>query len=279
MNNRPLVTIVTPSLNQVEFIESTLRSVVTQSCQTLEYIIIDGGSTDGSLAVIKNYAEKYPTIIKWLSEKDKGQGDAIAKGFSMANGNILAWINSDDLYEPGAISTVVDYFTSHPDIGMIYGDAWIIDHRGQKLKKYAFTRDFDLWSLVHMWDSIVQPAVFFRRSVFEEVGGLDPTLNWCMDWDLWIRMAKVTKVAYLPHCLACSREYRDTKTHTGGTLRLAEIRHLMMKYSGNLYFPPRGYWIYYFDMMSRFLGDGFIGRVFKKMTVHMLIRILVGKPK
>ncbi len=277
MNGRPLVTIVTPTLNQVEFLESTLRSVVTQSYCSLEYIIIDGGSTDGSLEIIKSYAERYPCIT-WLSEKDAGQSDAITKGFGMANGTLLAWINSDDLYEPDAVYRIVDHFIKNPDIGMVYGDAWIIDNQGDRLKKYEFTRDFDVWSLVHIWDYIVQPAVFFRRATLENVGGVDPALNWCMDWDLWIRMARVTKTAYLPLCLACSREYRNTKTSTGGAQRLAEIRRLMMKYSENRYFPPRGYWIYYFDTISRSLEDGFISRVFKMMTVHPLIRFLVGKP-
>ena len=274
----PLLSIITPSYNQGEYIRETIASVVAQGCDNIEYIIVDNESKDNTVEIIKFYAEKY-AWIKWVSERDNNQGDALTKGFRMAKGSLLAWINSDDLYEPGAIAAVIDYFLKHPETGMVYGDAWIIDRRGDKLKKYEFTRDFDLWSLVHIWDYIVQPAVFFRRSLFEDVGGLDPTLNWCLDWDLWIRMAKVTTVAYLPRSLAASREYRETKTHTGGGQRLAEIRRLMIKHSGNGYFPPRGYWIYYFDTLSRSLGENFISRVFRKMTVHLLIRVLVGKPK
>lgn len=238
MKEWPLVSIITPSYNQGQFIEQTIQSVLGQNYPKLEYIVVDGGSTDCTLDILK----KYDGQLIWISEKDRGQADAINKGFRMAKGEIVAWLNSDDVYADGAIHKAVDYFLNHKDVALVYGDADIIDAEGRFFKKFEFSQPFDLWTLIHLHDYIVQPATFFKRDAISSIGYLDESLNWCMDWDLWIRLALRYEVSYIKSVLASSREYEITKTSTGGKKRLKEILSLMRKYSGEKY--PPGYFIY-----------------------------------
>ncbi len=238
MNSLPLISIITPSYNQGKFIRNTIESVLNQKYPYIEYIIIDGGSSDNTLEIIKEYGDK----IKWISEKDNGQSDAIHKGFSMAQGDIIGWLNSDDIYLERSIERVVNYFSSHPESGLVYGEGYLIDEFGKIKGKFLATQDFDEWALVHVWDYIMQPSAFFKRDVYFQVEGLDTSLNWCMDWDLWIRISKHYHVGYLNEFLACSREYEDTKTNTGGISRFFEIVKIMRKY-GQHYYPP-GFFLY-----------------------------------
>jgi glycosyltransferase involved in cell wall biosynthesis len=234
----PLVTIVTPSYNQGRFIEATITSVLNQGYPNLEYLVIDGGSTDNTLDILKQYDGK----LKWISEKDKGQSDAINKGFKLARGEIVAWLNSDDTYEPGAIQAAVDYFNKHDNVALVYGEGDIIDEFGLKVKRFDATQDFDLWTLIHVWDYIMQPATFFRRDALKQVNYLDENLHWCMDWDLWIKLALRYDVGFINQVFANSREYAETKTSTGGWKRFREIISLMRKY-GNKKYPP-GWFLY-----------------------------------
>ncbi len=237
MTTLPLVSVITPSYNQGKYIETTIKSVLNQNYPNLEYIIIDGGSTDGSLSIIKKYADK----LTYISERDGGQSNAINKGFRIAKGEIVAWLNSDDTYEPGAISEAVKYFDQH-DVALVYGEGDLINENGQKIKRFEATQSFDLWTLVNVWDYIMQPTTFFKRNALEKVGYLDEDLHWTMDWDLWIRLAKKYKVGYINKILANSREYAETKTSTGGWKRFKEIRTVLRKH-GEKRFPP-GYFIY-----------------------------------
>lgn len=225
---KPLVSIITPSYNQGRFISDTIESVLAQDYDYIEYIVIDGGSTDNTLDVL----EKYKNRLCYISEKDNGQSDAINKGFRMAKGEIVAWLNSDDVYEPGCISRIVSEFQKDSELGLLYGDGYIIDENNHKLKVFEYTQKFDLWKLVNFWDYIMQPTAFFRLSYLKKVNYLDVNLHYCMDWDLWIRLASVSKVKYINKLLACSREYEETKTSTGGDKRLKEIISLLQKYSG-----------------------------------------------
>lgn len=225
---KPLVSIITPSYNQGVFVRETIESVLSQDYENIEYIVVDGGSTDNSLDIIKEYEGK----LIYISEKDNGQSDAINKGFRMAHGEIVAWLNSDDVYEPNCITKAVDEFLKNPKLGLVYGDGYIIDDASKKLKVFEYTQEFDYWKLVNFWDYIMQPATFFKRETLESVGYLDVDLHYCMDWDLWIKLAAVSEVKYIPELLACSREYGDTKTSTGGDKRLKEIIGLLQKYSG-----------------------------------------------
>ncbi|HXG50606.1 MAG TPA: glycosyltransferase family 2 protein [candidate division Zixibacteria bacterium] len=211
MKSLPKISIITPSLNQGRFLEQTIRSVLDQQYSNLEYIIIDGGSTDETLAVLRRY-EKH---LIWVSEPDNGQTDAINKGFLRAHGDIVAWLCADDLYEKDTIRRVVEYFQHHTATGMVYGECLYIDAQGKVIGKYP-TTNFDIESLLSFC-FIPQPTVFLRRSVLDRVGILDPALQFAMDLDLWIRVALKEQIDFLPKVLARYRLHNGSKTVSWST--------------------------------------------------------------
>ena len=218
----PLVSIVTPSLNQGRFIEETVRSVLGQDYPRIEYLVVDGGSTDGTLDVLRRVGGN----LRWISEPDHGQGAAINKGFRLASGEILGWLNSDDTYEARAVSTAVEHLRQHPDHAMVYGDATHVDEQDAEIGPCAYVGPFDLDRLVHESDYIVQPAAFFRRSAFEAVGGLDESLHWGMDYDLWLKLGRRFPIEYLPRKLARYRQTGQNKTALGRFDRFEEIKRI-----------------------------------------------------
>ncbi|OGP75693.1 MAG: hypothetical protein A2V86_15445 [Deltaproteobacteria bacterium RBG_16_49_23] len=234
----PLVSIVTPSYNQGRFIEETIQSVLNQDYPNLEYIIVDGGSTDGTLDILKTYGGR----IRWISEPDSGQSEAVNKGFRMSRGEILGWLNSDDTYIPGAIRCAVEYLVGHPEVAMMYGDGYEVDGQGRRVRKFPTPEKFDLDRLMYRWNYIQQPAVFMRRDPLFEVTLLDPTLHWSMDYDLWIRIGRQYKIAYFPVPLANLRNYMTTKTASGGLPRLREIIKVIRRHGGRRY--PPAFFIY-----------------------------------
>lgn len=204
----PRVTIVTPSYNQVEFLEETICSVLDQDYPNLEYFIIDGGSTDGSVEVIKKYSHR---LSGWVSEKDDGQTDAINKGFSLATGDVFAWLNSDDTYHPGAIREAVAYLEAHPEAGMVYGDANLIDEESKVIGKFP-ARQTDYRRLMRGYVHIPQQASFFRGDLWRRVGPLDPTFYFAMDYDLWVRLSRLSRLDYVPRLWANFRLHGSAKS-------------------------------------------------------------------
>lgn len=187
----PRVSIVTPSYNQGEFIEETIRSVLLQGYPNLEYMLIDGGSTDGSVEIIRKYE---PWLAYWVSEPDRGQSHAINKGLQRSAGEILAWLNSDDTYVPGAVARAAGYLQDHPDVGLVYGDCHMVNQL-EGTRKTWLAKEFDLAALVLGRRGIPQPTVFWRREVSDTVGWLDEDLHYTMDLEYWIRVGRRFKIA------------------------------------------------------------------------------------
>ena len=188
----PLVTIVTPSFNQGRFIEETILSVLNQDYPNIEYLVIDGGSTDDTLNILR----KYDNRLTWVSEFDQGQSHAINKGLIMANGEILSWLNSDDTYEPGAVSSAVEYLNCNQEVMMVYGEGNLVDEQGNLITRFPTNKNFDLWSLLYQLDNIMQPSTFFRNVVIRELGFLDESIYWCMDFEYWLRIGSRFIVGY-----------------------------------------------------------------------------------
>lgn len=224
-----LVSIVTPSYNQVEFIEETIKSVVSQDYPLIEYIIMDGGSTDGSVEIIKKYAKKYP-FIKWFSEKDNGQSDAINKGLKLCNGDIVAFLNSDDTYYPYTIKKIVEYFANNKKIDIIYGEGEYIDKDGKEFERYntlPFSRD-----LLKYLCFICQPTLFMRREVRERVGWFNEKLHTCLDYEYWIRASRDYFFGYIPYKLATSRMHLKNGTIVLRSQVFKDVISTVRKYYG-----------------------------------------------
>lgn len=203
-----LVSIVTPSYNQARYLEETMRSVLEQDYPHIEYIVVDGGSTDGSRGTIEKYAER---LAWWVSEKDRGQTDAINKGFARASGEVLAWLNSDDTYQPGAIREAVEFLRQNPQVGLVYGDANYIDEHGRVIGRFPAAQT-DYRRLRQGYVHIPQQSAFFRADLWRKVGPLDDSFYFAMDYDLWVRLAREAPIVYLPRVWANFRLHSDAKT-------------------------------------------------------------------
>ena len=211
----PLVSIITPSFNQSRYLEATIQSVLSQDHPRIETIIVDGGSTDGSVDVIKKYSDR---LAWWVSEKDRGQTDAINKGFARATGDILAWINSDDTYEPGAVTAAVNYLQAHPEVGMVYADCNYINEDGRVIGKFPAAQT-DLQRLRTGYVHIPQQTMFFRADLWKKLGPLDPSFYFAMDYDLWTRIAAHAELKYL-----AGQTWANFRIHTSGKTIAADDR-------------------------------------------------------
>ncbi len=233
MSQLPLVTVVTPSFNQGHFIRATIESVLRQDYPHIEYIIMDGGSTDETAQIAGDYRGR----LTFISEPDRGQTHAINKGFLLGRGSVLAWLNSDDVLLEGAVSKAVQALEESPEAAAVYGEGYLIDRAGDVTGRFPATQPFDLWRLMHVSDYILQQSTFMRRSALEAIGYLDETLHYTMDWDLWIRLGFLHPLRYLPEYLGCLREYPEAKSFAGGKRRIREIGQLLRKHTG-LRWPP-----------------------------------------
>jgi glycosyltransferase involved in cell wall biosynthesis len=234
VNQHPLVSIVTPTYNMAGFLEETIQSVLSQDYPNIEYIVMDGGSTDGTLDILRRYEGR----LAWVSEKDEGQADAINKGFLRSHGEIFAYLNADDTYLPGAVSAAVRNFLAEPDVAVVYGEAYYTRQDGSIFRRYP-TDPFDVKRLNSLC-YICQPAAFVRSAVFREVGMLDPTLHLTLDYDLWLRIAKRHRMKKIDAYLATSRMHPANKTLSRREDSFREIIQITKRHCG--YVPLN--WLY-----------------------------------
>lgn len=222
----PKITVITPSYNQGLFIEDTIKSVLMQGYPNLEYLLIDGGSTDRTKEVITKYANSFAYFI---SEPDKGQANAINKGIKRANGDIICWLNSDDLLEKNALWKVGQYFLKNQPY-FLYGDGWRFYNNSFLPRRCCKVGLVDANTLSYI-DPIHQPSTFWSHKVIDEVGLLDENLNYALDWEFFIRISQKFELNYLPTFLSSYRIHKDHKTGTGGYERAREIISLVEKYA------------------------------------------------
>jgi len=221
----PKITIVTPSYNQGNYLEETIRSVLLQNYPNLEYIIIDGGSTDNTKNIIKKYEN---WITYWISEPDYGQSNAINKGMRQSTGQILNWINSDDIFLPKAFYYVARYLKSHPKVGMVYGDRYIIDLNSNIIDKVKY--HFFLKRQLYYKSGVAQETAFWRKDLFFKAGQVDEALKFVMDYELWWRFSKISVIRHLPVYLGAFRDHLDSKSNKIREKRNIEYRLVIRKH-------------------------------------------------
>jgi glycosyltransferase involved in cell wall biosynthesis len=225
------VSVVMPSYNHGRFIRAAIDSVLLQDYPCLDLLVMDGGSADGTLDILKSYGDR----ISFVSQKDRGQSHAINQGFARMGGDILCWLNSDDLLAPHALRHVVRAFEEHPEAGFVYGNGWTIDEEGGILGDSGVL-PFDLWKLIHQRNFIQQPSCFIRRPMLDEAGGIDESLHYVMDWEFWIRLGAF-KGLHIPEHLSLNRAYGQNKTQSGYFRRWHEIYEVVRRYT-DARWPP-----------------------------------------
>ena len=229
------VSIITPSFQQGKFIGRTLKSVVIQTGEVFEHVIFDGGSTDNTVKILK----QFKSSVKWFSKKDKGQSDAVNQGIRATKGEIIGWLNSDDIYYPKTVERVKNYFTENPEIDVVYGMADHIDIKDNTIESYPT----EPWNLERLKETcfICQPALFFRRRLVEKHGYLDESLKYCMDYQYWLRFGMAgVRFGYLREKLAGSRLYAANKTIGARVKVHREINDMLKKLFGKV--PDQ--WLY-----------------------------------
>ena len=243
----PLVSIVTPSFNMEGYLPRTIESVLSQDYPNIEYIVMDGGSTDRTLEILESYGDR----LQYFSEPDKGPSDAVHKGFQRARGDIFAWLGADDIYLPGAVRTGVEALMARPEIDVIYGEGYWIDEHDAVIRRYP-TLPFDAKDLE--WDCFIcQPASFFRASAYRRCG-LDPDVNMSFDYDLWIRMAKQgIRFQMIPQYLAGSRMHYGALTLNERETVFQASMGLLRRHYGYVPFP----WVFGYTAFRNDARDQF----------------------
>jgi glycosyltransferase involved in cell wall biosynthesis len=265
----PLVSVVTPSFNQGVFIEETIRSVEEQDYPRIEHIVVDGGSIDGTIDVLRRHPR-----TRWISEPDRGQADAVNKGFAMAKGEIFGWLNSDDLYLPGAISAAVKELLDS-GCGLVHGGWRRIDVNGDVINDVAAV-PFDLRQQLDYANLVAQPGALFTREAFEAVGGLDVSYRYAMDYELFLRMGARFEVRHVDRVLGAFRYHPESKTvaesegfidetYRAARRHGARIRSRMVL---DFYLPRRRPWLYRLLRGYRFIRSGDFAGLGARVTFH-----------
>jgi glycosyltransferase involved in cell wall biosynthesis len=227
----PKISVITPSLNQSSYIEETIQSILDQGYPNLEYLIIDGGSTDDTLNIIK----KYEHCLSWVSEKDSGQSAAINKGLNLVNGDVVAFLNSDDLYEPGTLMAVGEYFTIHPEADWLTGLCVNIDQSGNEIRQHIrryknFWLRWNNYSILKVLNYISQPSTFWKKTAMKRVGYLNEQLHYTMDYDYWLRLGQHYPLHVLYKDLSRFRIHNSSKSGTTTSLQFDEELKVVEQY-------------------------------------------------
>ena len=226
-----LVSIVTPSLDQGRYVREAIESVRAQTYSPIEHIVVDGGSTDGTLEILGEYEE-----LRWVSEPDGGQSHALNKGFALATGEILGWLNADDAYEPGAVAAAVEALRS-AGAGLVYADVTRVDDDGVNPRRIRSRPEFDLWTELNLGCGIYSPAVFFTRDALESAGGIDESLHLTMDYDLWLRIGMRFPVRHVDAVWAIQRRHEEAKSVSRRDDFWPERLAVSRRYGGRLVSP------------------------------------------
>ncbi len=232
----PRISIIMPCFNTVDFIERSIKSVVEQKYPNFELFIKDGGSVDGTLEIIKHYEKKYPKIIKWVSGKDKGQTDAINIGMEKVNGDILTYLNADDVYMKGSLKKIGEYFIKHPEVMWVYGKCNIIDGNDREIRKWItlyknfWMRNYSYVTLLVL-NYISQMGVFWRREAMKKIGKFDIKQHYVMDYDYWLRLGKEYRAGFIDEYLASFRIVPTTKSSTGFVEQFKDEYSVVSKYT------------------------------------------------
>ena len=235
--DNPLVSIITPVLNGIKYLEACIQSVLSQSYPYIEHVFVDGGSSDGTVDMLASYRAKYPDRIRFISESDKCAGEAWNKGLRMAKGEILGWSGSDDVCEPDAIMTVVEFFRTNPDAYFVFGNCNYINEKGEIIGR-IHTADFDLDKAINDSGHIPTPSAFYKREVIKKVGFMDITLHTC-DLDYWIRVGKVFQIHRIEEVLSNFRIRKDSVTGAKGAvdMYLREFFIIKRRHGARLFSP------------------------------------------
>ncbi|MCL4460018.1 MAG: glycosyltransferase [Chloroflexi bacterium] len=234
MKNYPKISVVTPSFNQAAFIERTIKSILRQNYPDLEYIIMDGGSTDGTVEILKKYEDK----IIWKSEKDRGQAHAINKGLALATGDILAYLNSDDAYEDKTLLKIAEFFQRHPETKWIYGKCRIVDESSREIRhwitayKNFFLTRYNYGALLVL-NFLSQPAVFWRRQILDECGFFDEREYYVMDYEYWLRIGQKYKPGVINDYLASYRIHPSAKSTSSFGKHYSQEIEVAKRYTQN----------------------------------------------
>ena len=268
MKTLPKLSIITPSFNQASFIDRTIRSVLDQNYPSLEYIVVDGGSQDGTIDILKKYERR----LKWISEKDEGQADAINKGILMATGDIIAYLNSDDVYEPGALQRVAEYFAAHPEAMWLTGKCRIIDEYDREIRgmitayKNFLLRHYS-YEMLLVTNPISQPATFWRRGLVREFGLFDINEHLVMDYEYWLRIGRRYSPGILNGYLARFRVHGRAKTVSTNFSNFKQELAVAKKYSGSITVRVLHY-ANYAIIVSAYVSMAFLSRMIRSLSLN-----------